>query len=72
MQKIDEILNAEKYDYSIQKSLEELTAFGFSPLWRSWMVISRSSKFIDKEKADYLYHCLKSDIENYIMISSKN
>ena len=69
--KIEEILNAEKYDYSIQKVIRRIDCVWFQSALENWMVISRSSKFIDKEKADYLYHCLKADIENYIMIFQK-
>ena len=69
--KIEEILNAEKYDYSIQKVIRRIDCVWFQSALENWMVISRSSKLIDKEKADYLYHCLKADIENYIMIFQK-
>jgi len=69
--KIEEILNAEKYDYSIQKVIRRIDCVWFNSALENWMVISRSSKFIDKEKADYLYHCLKADIENYITIFKK-
>lgn len=69
--KIEEILNAEKYDYSIQKVIRRIDCVWFQSALENWMVISRSSKFIDKEKADYLYHCLKADIENYITIFQK-
>ncbi len=69
--KIEEILNAEKYDYSIQKVIRRIDCVWFQSALENRMVISRSSKFIDKEKADYLYHCLKADIENYITIFQK-
>ncbi|MPS74845.1 MAG: AAA family ATPase [Chryseobacterium sp.] len=69
--KIEEILNSEKYDYSIQKVIRRIDCVWFQSALENWMVISRSSKFIDKEKADYLYHCLKADIENYITIFQK-
>ncbi|WP_312760899.1 helix-turn-helix domain-containing protein [Epilithonimonas sp.] len=69
--KIEEILNAEKYDYSIQKVIRRIDCVWFQSALENWMVISRTSKFIDKEKADYLYHCLKADIENYITIFQK-
>ncbi|WP_312822343.1 helix-turn-helix domain-containing protein [Epilithonimonas sp.] len=69
--KIEEILNSEKYDYSIQKVIRRIDCVWFQSALENWMVISRSSKFIDKEKADYLYHCLKADVENYITIFQK-
>jgi len=69
--KIEEILNSEKYDYSIQKVIRRIDCVWFQSALENWMVISRSSKFIDKEKADYLYVCLKANIENYITIFKK-
>jgi hypothetical protein len=48
--KIEEIINAEKYDYSIQKVIRRIDCVWFQSALENWMVISRSSKFIDKEK----------------------
>jgi hypothetical protein len=69
MQKL-KIINAEKYDYSIQKVIRRIDCVWFQSALENWMVISRSSKFIEREKRLSLSF-LKADIENYITIFQK-
>ncbi|MBP7500911.1 MAG: helix-turn-helix domain-containing protein, partial [Chryseobacterium sp.] len=69
--KIDEILNSEKYDYSIQKVIRRIDCVWFVSALESWMVMTRSSKSIDKDQSQKLYITLKSEIENLKLIFQK-
>ena len=68
---IDEILNSEKYDYSIQKVIRRIDCVWFVSALESWMVMTRSSKSIDKDQSQKLYITLKSEIENLTSIFQK-
>lgn len=68
---IDEILNSEKYDYSIQKVIRRIDCVWFVSALESWMVMTRSSKSIDKDQSQKLYITLKSEIENLKVIFQK-
>ena len=69
--KIEEIINTEKYDYSIQKVIRRIDCNWFTSALENWMVISRSSKFIDKNKSQQLYLSLRSEIENLVTLFQK-
>lgn len=69
--KIDEILNSEKYDYSIQKVIRRIDCVWFVSALESWMVMTRSSKSVDKDQSQKLYITLKSEIENLKLIFQK-
>lgn len=69
--KIEEIINSEKYDYSIQKVIRRIDCNWFASALENWMVMGRSSKFIDKNKSHQLYISLKSEIDNLVTIFLK-
>ena len=69
--KVEEILNAEKYNYSIQKVIRRIDCLWFSTALENWNLSTKTSKFIDKEKSNQLYQTLKSDINNLTTIFGK-
>lgn len=69
--RLDEILNSEKYDYSISKIISRIDCNWFKPAIEKWYKTVKTSKFLDKEKAQNLYLLLKNNIENYISIFNK-
>jgi len=62
-EKVEEILQAEKYDYTIKKLLRRTDSGWMSGMLETWYAAVVSSKSLDKEKAKNLYHFLKSEIE---------
>ena len=69
--RMDEILNAEKYDYSIKKVLNRLDCRWFKNSLDSWNNSSKYSKFVDKDKVKFLYQGIKPELENLISIYDK-
>lgn len=69
--RLDEILNSEKYDYSISRIISRIDCNWFKPAIEDWYKTAKTSKFLDKEKAQNLYLPLKNDVENYISIFNK-
>jgi hypothetical protein len=60
---IEEILNSEKYDYSIRKVLRYLDNLDKRSL-ETWNIASKESKFVDQQKAFQLYFALKTSVDN--------
>lgn len=69
--KIDEILEAEKYDYSIKKVLRYVDCSWLLTSVEQWYSVSLSSKFLDKSKVKPLYTALKKETENLVNIYRK-
>lgn len=69
--RMDEILNAEKYDYSIKKVLNRLDCRWFKNSLDSWNNSSKYSKFVDKDKVKFLYQGIEPELENLISIYDK-
>lgn len=69
--KIEQILNSEKYDYSIQKVIRRIDCIWFKSTLENWYLSAKSSKIVDKRKANHLYLSLKSEIENLTSIFQK-
>ena len=61
---IEEILNSEKYDYSIRKVLRYLDIIWIKDALETWNIASKQSKFVDQQKAYQLYFALKTSAEN--------
>ena len=64
-EKIDEILEVEKYDYSIKKVVSRLDCLWFKYSLEKWFNSTKTSKALDKNKAKFLYQSLKPKIENF-------
>lgn len=69
--RVEEILNAEKYDYSIKKIINRLACHWFKPSLEAWYGSARHSKALDNEKVKFLYEAIKPETENYIAIFEK-
>lgn len=70
-EKVEEILQAEKYDYSIKKVVRSLDCLWFRHSLESWFQSTKTSKALDKTKATYLYQTLKPKIENFAAVYQK-
>lgn len=68
---IESILNAEKFDYSIQKVLRYTDCKWFVESLESWNNAAQESKFLDKEKAKQSYSKLKLDVNNLSKVYEK-
>ena len=69
--RMDEILNAEKYDYSIKKVLNRLDCKWFKNSLETWYNSAKHSKAIDKNKAKFLYTAIKPEVENLASVYEK-
>ncbi|SFJ08704.1 Helicase [Kaistella treverensis] len=69
--KVEEILQAEKYDYSIKKVIRSLDCTWFRHSFETWYQSTKTSKSLDKNKATYLYQTLKPKIENFAAVYQK-
>ncbi|WP_447951847.1 helix-turn-helix domain-containing protein [Chryseobacterium koreense] len=70
-ERIEEILNAEKYDYSIGKVLNRLDCKWFIFSLDQWNRSARSAKAIDKDKVNFLFSAIRPEIEHLIGIFEK-
>lgn len=69
--KIDQILNSEKYDYSIGKVLQRVDCKWISNELETWYKAANESKKLDHDKAKNLYFIIKKETENLNEIYSK-
>ena len=69
--KMEEIINSEKYDYSIQKVVRRIDCVWFLSALENWNISTKTSKFIDKDRSQKLYITLRSEIENLTVIFQK-
>lgn len=70
-ERIEEILNAEKYDYSIGKVLNRLDCKWFIFSLDQWNRSARSAKAIDKDKVNFLFSAIRPEIEHLVGIFEK-
>lgn len=70
-EKVEEILQSEKYDYSIKKVINSLDCAWTKHALETWFQSTKSSKTLDKNKATYLYQTLKPKVENFGAVYSK-
>lgn len=64
-EKVEEILQTEKYDYSIKKVVSRLDCLWFKYSLEKWHNSTKTSKALDKNKAQHLYQHIKPKIENF-------
>ena len=64
-EKVEEILQAEKYDYSIKKVISSLDCLWFRQSLEKWFQSTKTSKALDKNKATFLYQNIKPRIQNF-------
>ncbi|QOW10660.1 AAA family ATPase [Kaistella flava (ex Peng et al. 2021)] len=64
-EKVEEILQAEKYDYSIKKVISSLDCLWFRQSLEKWYQSTKTSKALDKSKATFLYQSIKPKISNF-------
>jgi len=69
--KMEEIINSEKYDYSIQKVIRRIDCVWFLSALENFNISTKTSKFIDKDRTQKLYIALRSEIENLTVIFQK-
>ena len=69
--RIDEILNAEKYDYSIHKIISRIDCKWILPALQLWHNSANHSKMLDKEKVKFLYHGIKPETEKFGSVCEK-
>lgn len=69
--KIEEILNAEKYDYSIQKIISKLECSWIAPTIDVWSQNAKQAKLTDKDKVVFLHQTLRPEAENYRKVFEK-
>lgn len=69
--RVDEILNAEKYDYSIKKIVDKLDCAWIPANLEVWFNTAESSKFIDIDKARFVYGSLKPEAEKFSAVYGK-
>ena len=70
-EKLEEILQTEKYDYSIKKVVSRLDCLWFKYALEKWYNSTKTSKALDKSKATFLYQSLKPKIENFGTVYQK-
>lgn len=69
--KMEEILEKEKYDYAVQKLIRYLNCSWFSQNLEMWYSSSKASKFLDQYKAQEIYVSLKKEVENLVAVNAK-
>ena len=69
--RLADILNSEKYDYSINKITSRLDCTWISAALQSWYHSAKASKFIDSDKVKFLYESIKPESENLSSIFRK-
>ena len=69
--RIDEILNAEKYDYSIHKIINRIDCKWILPALQQWHNLAIHSKMLDKEKVKFLFHGIKPETEKFGSVCEK-
>src|SRR5690606_21435169 len=69
--KIEEILNAEKYDYNIQKIISKLECSWIAPTIDVWFQNAKQAKLTDKDKVVFLHQTLRPEADNYRKVFEK-
>ena len=69
--RIEEILNTEKYDYSIHKIINRIDCKWILPALQQWHNSANHSKMLDKEKVKFLYHGIKPETEKFVSVCEK-
>lgn len=69
--RMEEILNAEKYDYSLKKIVSKLDSTWIYASLEMWHNSAKFSKFLDQDKTRFVYGSLKPEVENLKNIFAK-
>ena len=69
--RLEEILEAEKYDYSLRKVIRYTDAGWMPEAVEDWYTHAKVSRFLDKDRPKALYTSLKAETENLKSISEK-
>ena len=69
--RVDQILEAEKYDYAIRKVLRKADCLWLVPTIADWYAKSLGSKVLDKQKISSLHNALKIDGDQLAKVYSK-
>ena len=69
--KMEDILHAEKYDYSIEKIIRRLDCTWFSQTLELWYNSGKDNRSLDREMKKNLYLTLKPEINNLEQIFNK-
>ena len=69
--RVEEILQTEKYDYSIKKIASRLDCKWIAASFEMWYNSAKHSKFLDQDKAKFVYGILKPDVSNFGQIFEK-
>lgn len=69
--RVEEILQTEKYDYSIKKIASRLDCKWIAASLEMWYNSAKHSKFLDQDKAKFVYGILKPDVSNFGQIFEK-
>ena len=69
--RIEEILITEKFDYSIKKMVSKLDCKWISASLEMWYNSAKFSKFLDQDKAKFVYQSLKPEVGNFGSIYEK-
>lgn len=69
--RVEAILETEKYDYSIEKVIRRLDCTWFAPTLEIWYNIGKDSRFLDREAKKNLYQSIKPEIQNLTQIFTK-
>lgn len=69
--KVNHILETEKYDYSIKKVLRYTDCLWLNQALETWYASAKESKFLDKEKANELYASSVFAMKNLSQIFTK-
>lgn len=70
-ERIEEILESEKYDYAINKMLMSIDSHWLQEQLERWYSVAITSKNLDKDKAKNLYHIINQENKNLIQIYTK-
>lgn len=63
--RVEEIINAEKYDYSIQKIIGRLNCTWIEDALETWYRTAKVAKLVDKDKAAFVYHAVKAEAREF-------
>lgn len=69
--RIEEILNTEKYDYSIKKIINRLDCKWILPSLEMWHNSAKHSKVLDKDKIKFLYQSIRPETEKFAAVFEK-
>lgn len=69
--RMEEILNTEKYDYALKKVISRLDPIWMSTMLETWYSAAISSKFLDREKAKQIHFAIRKQLTELIQISIK-